>query len=113
MLTALKFIYSYIVALVVGIVMLPLLIPLAIYKLLFGVMKDRSAEDVVDDLECLLSDDVESDHAWDNLESVPFEEPRLEAIRKEALSVATPLDEAGRAVLAGLLVRAKALGEGS
>jgi hypothetical protein len=98
---------------VVSAVVLPFLIPFLIYQKLFGVEVDPTPEHVAKQLRGILAD-PEDQEVWEDLESETIKEPRLAAIRKEALSLApVPVDAAGLKTLEGLLERAESLGKES
>jgi hypothetical protein len=52
-----------------------------------------------------LRDGTLTNRQWDEFECLPIKDPKLEAIRKEALAVRLPIDEGGRSKIAKLLTR--------
>ena len=55
------------------------------------------------------ADGTESEWDWDDLECVPIRDPRLEAIRQEAMTVSPPLRAEDRTKLGPLSAKASAL----
>src|SRR5258708_2518784 len=54
-------------------------------------------------------DGTGNDYDWDDFEAVPIKDPRLDEIRKEAMSVKLPIDASGHEKLAELLARTEDL----
>jgi hypothetical protein len=81
--------------------------PFAVIAGLLSKGRNCTAQELAADLQ-KLSDG--NDECWDCLESVPIKDPRLEAIRQEALKVNLPLGAEDRAKLGELAAQTRALG---
>jgi hypothetical protein len=81
-------------------------LPIAIVANLFSKGRDCSPEEFAADVQ-KLADGTEGERDWDVLESVRLKDPRLEAIRQEAIAVPWPIDQEGRAKLSSLAQRAR------
>jgi hypothetical protein len=68
--------------------------------------RNCTPQELASDLRELADGKYES---WDELECVPIEDPRLEAIRQEAMTVALPFRPEDRIKLAALAQRAEEL----
>ncbi|HMI97736.1 MAG TPA: hypothetical protein VK479_14575 [Micropepsaceae bacterium] len=87
----------------------PLVVLIQFPLWLFGLQRaKRTPQEVAAYLKDFM-DGTEDDYDWDDFEAVPIKDPRLDAIRKEAMSVKLPIDASGRAKLAELLARTEDL----
>ena len=90
----------------VGLVIIAL--PVALFAGLFSKGRKCTPEELVSDLRAL-ADGTEGEMTWGTLECVPIIDPRLEAIRREAIKVNLPLQTEDRAKLSRLATSAAAL----
>ena len=93
----------------IGVIALTIVaLPLAIIG---GVIGRKGRESTPNELASELSELARGDMSgWDDLEcGGPFRDPRLEAIRQEAMAVELPFREEDRALLARLAAKAHAL----
>ena len=72
--------------------------------------RNCTPEELAADLK-KLAEGTEDERDWDILESVPIADQRLEAIRQEAIAVNFPPQEADRAKLGRLVLKARALSD--
>jgi hypothetical protein len=105
---SLRLIFPWIVGLVASLLLLPFIIPVAIYQKIRGIETAPTAEDMAKALRQILAN-PEIQEAWEELDYEACKEPQLEAIRKEALAVPIPVDAQGLERVAELLARAEAL----
>jgi hypothetical protein len=82
-------------------------IPIALVAGIFFKGRNCTPAELAADLQ-KLADGTEGDMGWDELESVPLKDPRLEEIRCEAIAFAPP-GPADHAKLAELAQRARNL----
>jgi len=88
--------------------LIALAMPVAIISGLFSKGRKCSPAELADELQ-KFADSKEHEWDWDDLESVPLKDPRLEEIRLTAMKVALPLGAEDRAKLAELAERARTL----
>ena len=82
-------------------------LPVALVAGLLGRKGRRcSPQELAQELRQLSEGDMSG---WDEFECVPIQDPRLEAIRREAMQVELPLRRSDRVKLAELANRAEAL----
>jgi hypothetical protein len=82
--------------------------PIALMAGLFFKGRNCTPEELAIDLQ-KFSDGIEDAMDWDELESVPLKNPRLEAIRQEAMDVNLPLRPEDRTKLGELAARTRTL----
>ena len=85
-----------------------ILLPVSIVAGLFSKGRKCAPGELASELEAF-ANDAEGEMAWDRLESVPIIDARLEAIRREAMTVNLPLQADDRAKLGRLASKARAL----
>lgn len=92
-------------AVVLSILALPLVALLSLFPSKNTMSPEEAATYIRD---CLEGGGGEWD--WDDFTSIPLDDPLVDNIRRRALAVDLPLDEAGRAALRALLAELELLG---
>ena len=81
-------------------------LPLAVIAGILFKRRKCTPEEMASELNELAAGNM---NGWDRLESVPIKDPRLEAIRKEAMAVCLPFRSEDRALLRHLAAKAGSL----
>jgi uncharacterized protein YciW len=93
------------IALAISLIVIAL--PAAIFaRIFFNQDRDCSADEFASRLERLALGS-EGPYDWDELESEPLQDPRLEEIRQAAMALAFPPSNEDRAILRQLAARAR------
>ena len=95
----------------VGVLLLPIILPVMGVRRLLGLHKRKEGPDYLAAILERAAFGFESQDDWDDLKRAPFRDPALEAIRLRALAFAPPakLDRAERDALHALMEETKAL----
>lgn len=102
---------SWFLGALVGLLLLPIILPVIGIRRLFGWHKRKEGPDYLAAILERAAFAFESEDDWDDLKRAPFRDPALEAIRLRAIAFAPPrkLDRAERDALLALMGEAKAL----